>query len=133
MKPQVIFSYLIIALLSCHKNSANSNDNIIVGEWSNCQRISFQKDGKEIMTSYNVCPIIVFVKDHSGYIRRQRIHALPFTWSVNENKLIIKHSKIIGDDIIDDGSYQIRLENKKSSLEMSLLDTIENRKYILGR
>ena len=129
MKLQFIFGYFIIAFLSCHKN----NDNIIVGEWSNCQTTTFQNNGEETTISYNVCPIIVFVNDHSGYIKRGSIHAVPFTWRIDEGKLIIKHTDSTNDDIIDDGSYQIIFGNKKSYHEINLLNSIKKVKYSLSK
>jgi hypothetical protein len=129
MKIQFIFSYFIIALLSCHKN----NDNIIVGEWSNCQTTTFQNNGEETTISYNVCPIIVFVNDHSGYIKRGSIQAAPFTWEINEGKLIIKHTENNRADILDSGAYQIIPDTKKSYHEINLLNSIKKVKYSLGK
>jgi hypothetical protein len=134
MKIQFAFFFLLIILLSCHQTETEKKKDILIfGRWGIYETIAFENNDDSEIIKCNVCPEIVFVKDHSGFIKRPDARILPFNWKINGNELKIRHTKKEKDDIMNDGTYQIIPGNKKLHQEIALFDTVKNIKYILNR
>lgn len=125
MKSKFIVAIILLSFLSCRhpEKKAVINDNRLVGKWG------IYGMGSAMC---NVCPDIIFSKNHSGYIKRSDPQLLDFNWKISDSTLIIRHQKNEDkDNIIDDGIYKMMFSNKKIYEELSLTDTKSGIKYIL--
>jgi hypothetical protein len=133
MKTSHILAVFLLVVMSCQKCKAQTikKDSLLIGKWTICKIFTFQTNGLSSEISFNVCPPIVFEKNHSGFFQKGEV----FNWTVEDDKLIIKQpsSDKTKHGIVGEGTFEIIHPVNKTFQEIDLLDTIKHRKYILGR
>lgn len=126
----------LFATISCKQHETKvMSDHFLLGNWSMCSIVSYQKDGQGLGESFNVCPQVIFQENHKGFIKRSDPRLLYFNWTFNNDHLTIEHYPKSKDNdlIIDDGIFKIVQTKNKTFQEIEIIDTVKNVKYILGR
>jgi hypothetical protein len=117
----------------------NKNDKFIVGKWGIYETIAFQNNDDSASVHCNICPQIVFVKNHTGFDKLSNQKPIYFNWEFDKGKLVIEHTENkTKDNILDDGKYQITYTrvlytHKKLLNEIALSDSETDKKYVLRR
>jgi len=128
--PLLLHIVLSTALFNHHTDEPKS----IIGRWGICQTTFFDSIGvhksKTSTMNFNVCPVITFTKDSTGFTGASSSELQYFNWSIKNKKLHIKN-KSQKNSVVADGFYTLNYEDGVLQLidSISLTKTF---KYILG-
>ncbi|MFI5136769.1 MAG: hypothetical protein ACHQIM_03010 [Sphingobacteriales bacterium] len=142
---KTLFIVLVLGLFSCRQSKTANNtveqqpkpvnrDSFLVGEWGLCKELFLQDDGRYLEMDRNACPSLNFAKNNTGAVTMEGGTLIfSFTWSAENDKLIMQRSQNKKDGFLDARNYKLIYKNKKIINEVALFDTVRKIKYMLER
>ena len=129
----LLFVLYISVLLSCNQegpkkiilpNGEVSDNKDIFDSWAMCSTF----DGKQV-AQMNVCPIITFISNGSGYVTSNTSITESFTWSLKKAHMKILYKRITSNSTFPDTNYYAEF-TKQNDIMNLLLKHNDNSYYL---
>ncbi|MFI5162813.1 MAG: hypothetical protein ACHQHN_16145 [Sphingobacteriales bacterium] len=131
MKQNFVLIFSLMMLFSCdHIEKKKVQNSALIGSWTLSSVAEFNDKGKGNITTFNVCPIIVFNIDGIGQTPGDF-----FQWYSDNRKVTINYveNRNKKDFVIDGGTYEIKYTDRKTYLEAVLTNSNKKISYFLGK
>ncbi|MFT3907946.1 MAG: hypothetical protein QM737_00860 [Ferruginibacter sp.] len=133
---KIIFRiFFIVAFISCNQESSTKNifpvlkvtdNNDILDSWAMCST-----SGNGQMIQKNVCPIITFTANGTGYVQFNSLIAETFTWKLDKVHMKITYKSSDTHSTFPDTNYYAEFRKEKDIMKLSLRHNDKN--YYLSK